>query len=86
MTQDEQDAVLLEAQTLAPPGFTIDRCRHESITETTLWVFHKGEQVGSANQTAKGWTISRIYKGSPFTRRTEESLPLALSHLCQERK
>ena len=87
MTQDEQDAILAEAQTLAPLGFTLDRCRHESVTELTLWAFHiAGAQVGSATLTPQGWTVSRIAHGSPYTRRTEPTLALALAHICQPKK
>jgi hypothetical protein len=86
MTQDEQDAILAEAETLAPPGFTLDRCRHDSITDPTLWAFHAGAQVGSATLGPQGWTVSRIAHGSPYTRRTEPTLALALAHICQPKK
>lgn len=86
MTQDQQEATLAEARSLAPPGFTLDRCRHDSITDLTLWAFHNGAQVGSVTLTPQGWTCSRIAHGSPYTRRTEPTLALALAHICQPRK
>lgn len=86
MTQDEQEATLAEARSLAPPGFTLDRCRHNSITDPTLWAFHAGAQVGSATLGPQGWTCSRMAHGTPYTRRTEPTLALALAHICQPRK
>ena len=93
MTQDEQEetleiarAIVASGQWGIPPGFTLDRCRHDSVTDPTLWAFHNGAQVGSATLTPQGWTVSRVAHGTPYTRRTEPTLALALAHICQPRK
>jgi hypothetical protein len=36
--------------------------------------------------TPQGWTVSRMAHGSPYTRRTEPTLALALAHICQPKK
>lgn len=47
MTQDEMDSDLVMAQSyLSCTRLTVDRCRHESVTETSLWIFDGSDKYG----------------------------------------
>lgn len=82
MTQAEQDADLEEARKrLYPTRFTADRCRHDSVTETTLWIFDGRQQIGSASRNSDGWTANRITKGITAGQRREPTMEAALSYI-----
>ena len=82
MTQAEQDADLEEARKrLYPTRFTADRCRHDSVTETTLWIFDGRQQIGSASRNSDGWTAHRITKGITAGQRREPTMEAALSYI-----
>lgn len=82
MTQAEQDADLEEARKrLYPTRFTAGRCRHDSVTETTLWIFDGRQQIGSASRNPTGWTANRITRGMPVGQRREPTIEAALSYI-----
>lgn len=85
MTPTEQDAHLTQAQAMLPPGMTADRCRHESITETSLWIFGKDKkQCGSVTHTTNGlWRASRILRGMPTSERHFETMAQAMDHVTR---
>lgn len=65
-TQAEQDAHLAQARLLTPQNITLDRCRHETVDLTTLWVFREGRQVGVVAHRPDGaWRGQRMYQGMP---------------------
>lgn len=82
MTQDEQNADLAQAQTyLMATDLTVARCIHETVTETTLWVFDKDKnQIGaisrlSPESTSKyKWEVTRMWRGMPTAKWAEETL------------
>ena len=80
-TQADQDRDLEDAQTyLSVTTLTVDRCRHDSVTETSLWVFDQDKrQIGAIvrlpdNRSDYRWEVSRILKGQPVSRRCERTL------------
>ena len=92
MTQDEQDFDLIAARHLIPSAMidkiTIDRSRHESITETRLWVFNAQtkQQIGtigyySDETPERRWKANRIHKGSPTSERFFTNMFEALNHV-----
>jgi hypothetical protein len=83
MTPTEQDADLAQAQAMLPPAMAADRCRHESISHTSLWIYGKDKkQCGSITRTADGqWRASRIYRGMPTSERHFDTLAQAMEHV-----
>lgn len=83
MTPAEQDAHLAQAQAMLPPGMTADRCRHESITDTSLWIFGTdAKQIGSITHTGSGWwRASQMHRGMPTTCLSYPSLREAMQHI-----
>ena len=80
MTQDQQDADLSSARALLPPGLTADRCRHESITETALWVFDGAQQVASITRDGAAWRATRMLRGMPTAQTMADDLPAAMAY------
>ena len=87
MTQDEQERDLQDAQTyLSITRLTADRCRHESVTETSLWIFDGKTRRGLPRQVASitrisgnpvgdyRWEVTRMAYGQPVARRCERTL------------
>lgn len=83
MTQDEMERDLVDAQTyLSVTTLTVDRCRHESADETSLWVFDNGgkRQIAAitrmpGNPVGKyRWEVTLMNRGMPCARRCEETL------------
>jgi hypothetical protein len=82
MTPAEQDADLEEARKrLYPTRFTADRCRHDSVTDTALWIFDGRQQIGSASRNPTGWTANRISRGITAGQRREPTMEAALSYI-----
>lgn len=86
MTQEEQDRDLADAQAyLGCTSLTVDRCRHESVTLTALWVFSgtdrrgKPRQIGSVTRMEGDpleyrWECTRMAHRIPVARRTFKTL------------
>jgi hypothetical protein len=70
MTQDEMDCELADAQAYLP-HLRLDRCRHESVTMTSLWLFDaEGKQIGSCSRTDNGgWRATHMHQGLPTAQR-----------------
>ena len=86
MTQDQQEADLDEARRLLhPTQYSADRCRHESITATSLWIFNGRRQIGSITREPGGWRASRMAGGSPSSLRQFQSLERAITHVTDGR-
>lgn len=85
MTQDQQDADLAAAaQLLHPTKYTADRCRHESVTETTIWVFDERKQIGSITHARPdAWRASRMAQGMPTSAREFGALADAVTHITK---
>lgn len=43
----------------------VQACEHPSVTETSLWLFSGGKQIGAVTQTGESWRASRIFMGMP---------------------
>ena len=52
MTNEEMNSDLADAATyLSVTNLRVDRCRHESVTETSLWFFDKdGRRIAAASR------------------------------------
>jgi hypothetical protein len=83
MTQEQQDADLAAAvRFLHPTPYSADRCRHESVTETSVWVFDGRRQIGSVTHTQSDtWRASRMDRGMPTTSREFPTLADAMAHV-----
>jgi len=81
-TQIEMDHDVEDAATyLSCTTLTVDRCRHESIDETTLWFFDADKrQIGCASRIPGNpvgdyrWTVTRMLRGEPVARRSVATL------------
>jgi len=93
MKQNDQEAELELARCFFSPndGIRVDRCRHESVTETVLWIFSKNirmPQIGTVKRLDGGaeyrakcqheWEATRMKNGEPVARRCEKTLESAL--------
>jgi hypothetical protein len=92
MTQDEQEFDLTEAQTyLSVTTLTVNRCKHESVDQTSLWFFSgtSGNQIASATRlpvesaTGDRWTVSYLQHGQPVTRRALRTLLDVVGYVMQ---
>lgn len=72
-TQAEQDADLWAARAILndKPELRIDRCRHDSVTATSLWIFKGDVQIGSITRTApsgeRKWNVKQMLRGMPVS-------------------
>ena len=97
MTQAEQERDLDEARIyLGCTNLTSDRCRHESVTETSIWVFAQDlgfkparhVQIASVHRDCETtsdyvWEVTRMAYGQPVARRREKTLLAAISWVVQ---
>jgi hypothetical protein len=83
MTPYEMDNELVEAQHYAP-HFTLDRCRHESVAMTSLWLFDAdGKQIGACSRDGNGaWRASYMHKGMPISQREYFHMVDALDYVA----
>jgi hypothetical protein len=65
---------------------TADRCRHETVTQTTLWVFDGKRQIGVAAREDGRWRASHMLRGMPTTERRFATLLEALGHVMAQDK
>lgn len=85
MTQDEQEADLFSARVMTGQnGVTLDRCRHDSVMETSIWAYRDGVQVGSVTRTGDAWTATRLLRGMPTGQRKEPTLSAAMAYVSGE--
>ena len=95
MDHATQESELIEARflVLGFNGVRLDRCRHESVDATTLWLFDdsargNGSQIGCVKRLDGGqeyratceheWEATRMLLGQPVARRCEKTLQAAL--------
>ncbi len=100
MTQAEQDRDLTDARAyLSATKLTADRCRHASVTETSLWFFLPGAdkkakpiQIGSASRLPPErdnrlrtcrWEVTRMFNGQPVARCYAGSLLEAVTYIVR---
>jgi hypothetical protein len=83
MTQDEMNVELAEAQAYLP-HLRLDRCRHESLTMTSLWLFDAdGQQIGACSHTGNGgWRASHMHQGMPIAQREHFIMLDALDYIA----
>ena len=84
MTEDEMDRDVADAQRhLSVTTITVDRCRQESVTETTLWFFDPDKrQIVAATRLPgppisnwhDGWECKRMHRGMPVSSRCHKTL------------
>lgn len=92
MTQAQQEADLQIARGILeclPSGsaYNIDRCRHNIVTETALWIFNsQGVQIGSISSLGRSprrWKTNRIHRGLPISEKNFAILEEALEHILE---
>lgn len=84
MTDEEMDRDLAEAAgLLARAGLRVDRCRHESVEATALWVFDGVKQIGSVSRVCPDWywKANRMHRGMPTSQRYFPYLHEAIAHI-----
>lgn len=74
MTNDEMERDLEDARAyLGCTRLTVDRCRHESVDQSALWIFDGVDQIGSATRLDTPyekagymirWRCSTLHRGS----------------------
>jgi hypothetical protein len=85
MTPAEQERDLEEVQTyLSVTTLTAERCRHPTVTETSLWIFDKLGAKGAQRQVASicrnpdgsryRWRVSRMHRGQPVSEQQYDRL------------
>lgn len=89
MPPDEMDRDLAEMRShLAGVSLDVERCRHDSITPTALWVFDKnGRQIASVSRletsSKYAWEASKTRDAMPITRLSFETLSAAAAHVLR---
>lgn len=89
MSPDEMDRDLDDMRShLAGVSLDVERCRHDSITRTALWVFDKnGRQIASVSrlQTSSkyAWETSKIRDAMPITCLPFETLSEAAAYVLR---
>ncbi len=84
MTDEEMDRDMAEATALlAGTGLRVDRCRHEAVDKTALWIFDGKEHVGSVARVARDWywKANRMHRGMPTSERFFPNLAEAIPHI-----
>jgi hypothetical protein len=89
MTQDEQSSDLALARNyLVGTDLTAERCTHETVTETALWIYDRDKhQIGSITRlspesTSKyKWEVTRMWRGMPTARWAEVTLHDCIENL-----
>ena len=89
MTQDEMDADLAVARFACERlGLSVDRCRHETVTQTSIWVFSDADktlQVGAIRRIEEPgfrWHASRMPRGTPTSAARYATQLEAIQHVA----
>lgn len=72
---------LEHARAMAAGNLTLDRCRHESVVETSIWVHRDGQQIGAITRDGDMWRASRMSRGLPVGQRTTTNLGDAMAYV-----
>ena len=93
MTNDEMERDLTDCRALLPARLTADRSRHETVVQTSLWIFDRDpgnngarRQIGSISRIypeygREAWHCARMAHGGPISDRTYDSLAQAVEHI-----
>jgi hypothetical protein len=81
MTQEDQDIDLAHAAALAAGDVKIDRCRHETVVETSIWVHRGGAQIGAVTRDGEMWRATRMSRGLPVGQRITRNLGEAMAYV-----
>lgn len=83
MTPAEMDQELNDAQAYLP-HFVLNRCRHESVDMTALWLFDaNGVQIGACSRQGNGfWRASHMHQGLPIAQRDHFIMLDALDYIA----
>jgi hypothetical protein len=83
MTEQEMDCEVADAQAYLP-HLRLDRCRHESVAMTALWLFDaEGKQIGACSRTDNGgWRASHMHQGMPTSQREHFLMLDALDYIA----
>jgi hypothetical protein len=85
MTQDDMDNDMLQAAArLLKTRLVVDRSRHESTTETTLWFMDGKIQRGSSHRHRDGWFVNRMWGGMPTSERFVGDLAEVVEHIVSQ--
>lgn len=99
-TQEQQERHLEEVRTyLSCTSLRVDRCRHDSVTETSIWVFDQCGRNGSERQIAViaqhaptaadphyPWRVSAMLNGSPVSQRNCQTMLDAVGEVMRATK
>lgn len=95
MTPAEQDDDMeIATALLSSTRFTVDRCAHDAITHTALWIFDGDVQIASISRrphidrfpTRYLWEVSLMSDGVPTARQLCDSLASACTWILETRK
>jgi hypothetical protein len=88
--QMDEHMALAATQCKPFPYITVDRSRHPSVTETSLWLFddtHTHNQIGSVSlrkllaENDWVWKANRMHRSSPVSERLFDTLSEAVQHI-----
>jgi hypothetical protein len=95
MTAAEQDDDMeVAAALLSCTRFTVDRCAHDAVTHTALWIFDGETQIASISRQAPmdgfparyPWEAALMSGGIPTAHRLCDSLAGACTWILEQRK
>ena len=81
MSQEDQELDLEHARALASGDVELDRCRHESVDQTSLWILKAGQQIGSVTRDGSMWRATLMHRGMPVGQRITPNLRDAMAYV-----
>jgi hypothetical protein len=82
-TFSESENRMKRAALILGGGYTVGRCRHATVTDTALWVFREGVQVGSITSVGESeWRANRLLRGLPVSEKRYSNLADACAHIA----
>jgi hypothetical protein len=82
MTQDEQEQDLELARSyFNATKWTVDRCRHETVDHTSLWIFDGKKQIASMIWQRGEWKVNRLRDGMCLSERFFASIRDCIRYL-----
>jgi hypothetical protein len=88
-TQQQQEQFLIDLRRLLKaraPKLRADHCRHQTVTDASLWIFDGESQIGSISRDGTAWRTSAMHRGSPISSRRFVTLEHALEHILDATK
>lgn len=79
------EALIADARPFVPAKFSIDMCRHESVTLPTFWIFDGKSQIAAVAyepNNAMPWRGTKMCRGMPSAQKRFLAMDHALAFVC----